>query len=220
MDITWLGHACVRVRTRQATVVMDPADRSAGFDMGRPTAQVVTISHQHPFHDHAAGVRGKPLVIDGPGEYEILGVQLLGVGAPMPAREGAPALRNTTFVLEAEGLHVAHLGGVAVPPTADEAELLASIDILVIPVGCDGVDPVDAARTVRELEPMITIPVAYPDAAGGAKAGKQKAAPKDPLTIFIESIGLDAEEPTAKLSVQRRSLGEQRRLILLEPARG
>ena len=36
VEISWLGHACVRVRTRRAAAVMDPADRSSGFAMGRP----------------------------------------------------------------------------------------------------------------------------------------------------------------------------------------
>ena len=100
MDISWLGHACVRVRTRRAAVVMDPADRSAGFTMGRPSAGIVTVGRRgHPHHSHSAGVRGGPVVLDGPGEYEIAGVQVFGVPGRLPAAEGEPpeASRNTAF---------------------------------------------------------------------------------------------------------------------------
>ena len=102
MDITWLGHAAVRVRTRQAALVMDPTDRSAGLDMARPAGEIATISRpEHPHHNHVKGIKGDPVVVDGPGEYEILGstiddaageafdkiARFMGLGFP-----GGPAL--------------------------------------------------------------------------------------------------------------------------------
>ena len=68
MDITWLGHSAIRVRTRSAAVVMEPAARSEGVEMGRPAAAIVTVSHDHPAHAHAAGVRGDPVVLRRPGD--------------------------------------------------------------------------------------------------------------------------------------------------------
>ena len=211
MDITWLGHACIRIRARTAAVVMDPAAKSAGFDMGRPTADIVTISHHHAAHDNVAGVRGKPLVIDGPGEYEIQGVQLFGIDMTMSGNDtDAAPQRNTTYLLEAEGVRVAHLGGVATAPTTDEAELLSNVDVLVIPLeGGYSVDPEEAARTVRALEPKIAIPVAYVDATAGGGS----------LRTFLDAVGLDVEEPAPKLSIQRRSIGDTQRVVLLEPSR-
>ena len=217
MDISWLGHACVRVRTRQAAVVMDPADRSAGFDMGRPTADIVTISRHHPHHDHSGGVRGQPIVIDGPGEYEISGVQIFGIASPLPASDdtdGAPdpaARRNTAFLVEAEGMHVAHLGSGCRPPAA-EAELLSNVDILILAItGEDHTEPAVAARTVRDLEPKIVIPVGY-----GRSNGREK---QSPLGRFLEATGLTVEDPRERLSIQRGGLGEQQRVVLLEPTR-
>ena len=217
MDISWLGHVCVRVRTRQAAVVMDPADRSAGFDMGRPTADIVTVSRHHPHHDHSPGVRGQPIVIDGPGEYEISGVQVFGIASPLPAADDAEATpdpaarRNTAFLVEAEGMHVAHLGSGCTPPAAD-AELLSNVDILILAIsGEEHAEPAVAARTVRDLEPKIVIPVGYGGQDGDAKQG--------PLGAFLEATGLTVEDPQARLSIQRRGLGEQQRVVLLEPSR-
>ena len=216
MDINWLGHACVRIRTRQAAVVMDPADKSAGFDMGRPAADIVTVSRHHPHHDYAAGVRGQPIVIDGPGEYEIRGVQLFGLPSPLPPGqaeqvEGAPA-RNTAFLLEAEGLHVAHLGGGCTPPSGEEAELLSNVDILIVAIdGDEAVEPEAAARTVRSLEPKIVIPVSYPGPNGHDK--------KSALGAFLEATGLTAGDPQRKLSIQARGLGEEQRVVLLQTQR-
>lgn len=217
MDISWLGRACVRIRTRQAAVVMDPTDKSAGFDMGRPTADIVTVSRHHPHHDYVAGVRGQPVVIDGPGEYEISGVQLFGLPSALPPSDAdgdeATPGRNTAFLLEAEGLHVAHLGSGCVLPKAEEAELLSNVDILIVAIdGDEAVEPEAAARTVRDLEPRIVIPVSYPGPDGRAK--------ESALGAFLEASGLTAEEPLPKLTIQARALGEQQRVVLLEERGG
>ena len=217
VDISWLGHACVRIRTRQAAVVMDPADRSAGFDMGRPTADIVTASRDHPHHAHASGVRGQPIVIDGPGEYEISGVQIFGIANPLPPADGdadppdPASRRNTAFLLEAEELHVAHLGSARRPPSA-EAELLSSVDILILAIGGDDPDgPAAAARTVRDIEPKIVIPIGHE--GPGTRAGP------GPLAAFLEAAGLTVEDPQPRLSIQARRLGDQQRVVLLEPSR-
>ena len=214
MDINWLGHACVRLRTRQAAVVMDPASRDAGFDMGRPAADIVTISRHHPHHGHATGVRGQPIIIDGPGEYEIEGVQLFGLPSPLP-REGddAQSERNTAFVVEAEGLQVAHLGSGCTPPREDEAGLFSSIDILIISIsGDEAVAPERAARTVRDLEPTIVIPVSYDGPAAGP-------AQPSALRAFLDATGLSGGEPLPRLSIRPRGLGEEQRVVLLEASR-
>ena len=196
---------------------MDPANKSAGFDMGRPSANIVTISHQHPHHSHAAGVRGEPIIIDGPGEYEIEGIQLFGILSPLLSESsdtnGEPPLRNTAYIVEADGLQVAHLGGGCTPPSTEEAELLSNLDILIIPIDGDKtVEPTQAARTVRDLEPKIVIPISYPGPrASGAQAQTLKA--------FLDATGLSPEEAQSKLSIQPRQIGEQQSVVLLEASR-
>jgi L-ascorbate metabolism protein UlaG (beta-lactamase superfamily) len=211
VEITWLGYSCVRIRTKQAIVLMDPFERSGGLDMGRPTADIVTISHHAPLYDHVAGVKGTPMVIEGPGEYEVKGVQILGV--PMllrPEQTGEKGGRNVAFMLEAEGLHGAQLGGIGVQPTADDAEPLSNADILIVPIGEGTLDPEQAARTVRMLEPSIVIPVGY----------RFDEAEQDPrLKAFLAAAGIEPEPAVSKLAVQGRSLGDAQRVVLLE-ARG
>ena len=212
MEITWLGNACTRVRTRQAIVLMDPYQREAGLDMGRPTADIITVSHDDPRHGNVAWVRSSALVISAPGEYEVQGVQIIGVRSALrapagaDAAEGAQPERSTVYLVEAEGLHVAHLGAVGRQPSAAEAELLSNADILVIALGEDGLTPDEAARTVRALEPTIIIPVGYSGAAD------------DPvLKAFLTAAGIAVELPIARLSVQGRAATEAQRVVLLEP---
>ncbi|MEZ4553503.1 MAG: MBL fold metallo-hydrolase [Dehalococcoidia bacterium] len=208
MEITWLGHACVRIRTKQAVVLLDPFERSSGLDMGRPTADIVAVSHDHPMHSHIAGVKGEPLVIGGPGEYEVQGVQILGVATSLrPIEDGAKPGRNVAYLVEAEGIHVAHLGDIGIQPTAADAEPLVNADILILPIAEGTLEPDQAARTVRMLEPAIVIPTGH-QADGG----------DDPrLKAFLSAVGIEPEPAVAKLVVQGRTLGDTQRIVLLEP---
>ena len=79
MDITWLGHACFRLRGREAALVTDPFARTLGLTLGRQSADVITVSHDAPHHAAADQIAGEPRVIRGPGEYEIAGIMITGV---------------------------------------------------------------------------------------------------------------------------------------------
>ncbi len=208
MDISWLGHACIRVRAGGTFVVMDPAGRETGYDMGRPTADVVTISNPSPAHNNVRGLRGEPLVLDGPGEYEVQGVQFVAVATSLRAVEdGAKPGRNIAFVLESEELRVAHLGSLGARLTAEQKEQLGDIDVLIVPVAGEGaLEPVEAARVCRELEPRVVIPMLY-------APGDGNTAPAE----FVRALGVEAEAPTARVTIQKRGLTEKTRLVILEP---
>lgn len=209
MDITWHGHAAIRARSREAAVVMDPTDKSAGIDMGRPAGEIVTISRvDHPHHNHVNGVKGEPFVIDGPGEYEVLGVQIEGIPHLWPAAEGEAPEAATLYVLQAEEMRLAHLGGLGQPPTPQQAGELSGVDILFIPIALPGgLAPANAAKVARALEPRIVIPVGYTPPKRGES---------EELKTFIEELGAEAEEPVSRFTVLRRNIGEGRRVVLLE----
>ncbi len=212
MDISWLGHACIRIRTQQTYVIMDPCDKESGYDMGRPVADLVTISNPDAHHSNAKGVRGEPLTVDGPGEYEVKGVQVAGVATflSLPDDE-APAARNTVFVVEAEELHLAHLGVIGAPLTAEQTRELTGVDVLVVPLaGSEGFDVNATARTVRALEPSVVIPVLYP--TKGAGSGKDGL-----LQQFVSGVGVEPESAEARVTLLRRGLPETLQMVLLEP---
>jgi len=210
VDITWLGHAAIRMRARDAAVVMDPTDKSAGNDMGRPDGSIITISHDHPHHNHVKGVKGEAMVLDGAGEYEISGVQIQAFRSQLRPVEGVEPVerRGTVFIFEAEEMRLAHLGGLGVVPPSALAEELTGLDILFMPIGCeDGLPADQAARVTRSLEPTIVIPVAY-------EPGPDGKAPE--LEAFVERLGGTAEEPVSRFTVNRRTLGDGLRIVLLE----
>src|SRR5207244_11432988 len=74
MELVWIGRSCFRLRGRDATVITDPCNKSSGYNLGRATADLVTISNGHPHHNAAEEVAGEPPVLDGPGESEVSGL--------------------------------------------------------------------------------------------------------------------------------------------------
>ena len=209
MEISWLGYGCVRVRARTAAVVMDPYTREGGLDMSRPNADIVTVSHDDPRHNNVSGVRGEPLVITGPGEYEVQGIQIQGIrtslkSATLPL-DGPARDRNIAFVLEAENLRVVQLGSIGGPPTSEEAEELQNADIMFVTIGPDGLSADDAARAVRILEPTMIIPVGY---------GTTGTEDLD-LKAFLVASGIAPEAPVQRFSVQSKG-SETQRVILLD----
>ncbi len=211
MDITWMGHAATRIRTRAAAVVMDPYNKSVGGTMGRPDAHIITISHQDAMRNGIADVAptdGAPMVLDGPGEYEIRGVLIESARASLRPVEGADpeSLRSVIWHFEAEDLRVAHLGGLGTQPTKEQLDLLSTVDIVIIPIGLeDGLTPVEAAKAIRALEPTITIPVGYDPAGDGEQ-----------LKAFAAALSLTPEAPVSRFTIARRATSEERRLVTLE----
>ncbi|HEY2594534.1 MAG TPA: MBL fold metallo-hydrolase, partial [Chloroflexota bacterium] len=79
MELSWLGHACFRLRGRDVTILTDPYEADGwGYGPLAASANVVTISNDHPHHAGLGGIDGQPHVLRGPGEYEIGGALIWG----------------------------------------------------------------------------------------------------------------------------------------------
>ena len=206
MELTWLGHSCFRLRAKEATVVTDPYDRSTGYSLGRPNADLVTVSLDDPAHNHVDGVAGSPRVIAGPGEFEIASTSVVGVST---WHDREKTRRNVAYVIELEDLRVCHLGAIGVVPTSDQVEEIGSIDILLVPVGGgDALDAPPAAETVNLLEPKLVIPMHYKTDIEKTKL--------DPIDRFLKEMGAKSPETHAKIAVTRSSLPDETQLLVLD----
>lgn len=206
MEFIWLGHACFRLRTREAAIITDPCPKSTGYSIGRPTADIVTVSSEHPDHSYLAGVAGKPLVFWGPGEYESAGVLITGVSA---CDVGSNGLKNTAYVIEAEGLRVCHLGALSCVPTLEQAEEMSGVDVLLVPVGGGAyLNASAASETISLLEPKVIIPMTY---ATPASTGKL-----DGLDAFLREAGAPPGEPLPRLAVTHSSLPDEPQVSVLD----
>ena len=209
MDITWLGHSCFRIRGSQATVITDPYPPSLGYSLGKPTAHIVTVSHQHPNHSYVQGVSGEPRQITGPGEYEISGVLVIGMATFHDAVGGRKQGRNTVYLMEIDEVSVCHLGDLGHVLTAAQVEEIDNVDVLLLPVG--GVSTINApmaAEVVRRLEPKVVVPMHY----------KTQAINRELESVgrFLKEIGVKQIDPQPKLSFTKSSLPASTQVFLLD----
>ena len=214
MDITWLGHGAVRVRSGSTALIMDPFSDDTGLRLPpqQSQAQVVTISGDDRNVSAVENVTGepKPVVINGPGEYEASGFRIKGIRTPRYAAEGETAW-NTIYVVELEGMVLANLGDPARLLAAREIEDLASPSVLIIAVGSKtGYSPADAVEMVNSIEPKIVIPVLY--AHPGNRTDLRELGP------FLSELGAKPGEPLNRANITRSNLPEETAVTLLNPA--
>lgn len=209
MEITWLGHSCFKIRANQSTLITDPFPPGPGYSLNEPTANIVTVSHQHPGHSHTQIVGGTPRLISGPGEYEIRDFFILGVATFHDEERGRLRGKNTAYVIEVEDVFICHLGALGHILTPEQVEELDNVDILLLPVGgITTINAPQAAQIVRQLEPKIVVPMHF-------RTPAYLDSQFEPVDRFLKEIGIK-ENPQPHLSVSRANLPASLQVILLD----
>jgi L-ascorbate metabolism protein UlaG (beta-lactamase superfamily) len=208
VDITWLGHSCFRIKGSQAVVITDPFPPDLGYSLGKPTADIVTVSHQHPSHAYVQGVGGEPRIVQGPGEYEISGVLIIGVATFHDAEGGKKRGKNTVFLMEVDGISVCHLGDLGHVLSSEQVEEIGDVDVLLLPVGgASTIGAAMAAEVIRQLEPKAVVPMHYKTPFINREL--------DPVEKFLKEMGMEQIEPRPKLSLSRTNLPVSTQVFLL-----
>ncbi|MAF85509.1 MAG: lactamase [Dehalococcoidales bacterium] len=211
MDITWLGHSCFKIRGSHATVITDPYPPTLGYSLGKPTAHIVTVSHQHPSHAYVQGIGGEPKLITGPGEYEVRDVLVIGIATFHDAARGRKQGKNTAYLVEVDEVSVCHLGDLGHVLTADQVEGIEGVDVLLLPVGGRStINASMAAEVVRQLEPKVVVPMHYRTKAVSGEL--------EPVENFLKEMGVIQIDPQPKLSLTKSSLPVSMQVFLLDYA--
>jgi len=208
MEITWLGHSCFRIKGSQATIITDPYPPDSGYSLGKLTARIVTVSHQHPSHSYVRGISGEPKLVAGPGEYEISGVLIIGIPTFHDADGGRIRGKNTVYLMEVDGIAICHLGDLGHALTEEQVEEIDDVDVLLLPVG--GVSTIDApvaTEVIRRLEPGVVIPMHY-------KTPELKRE-LEPVDKFLKEMGIGQIDSQPKLSLTQSSLPTSTQVFLL-----
>lgn len=164
MIISCIGHAEFLLELENGMrIVTDPYDSSCGYPVMDIHAAAVTVSHGHHDHNAVENVQGADRIIDTAGEHTLApDVKVTAVPCFHDEAGGSKRGRNLMFLIEAEGLRVAHLGDLGHLPTAEQAAALAPVDVLMLPVG--GFYTIDAAtakETAQLLQAQVILPMHY-----------------------------------------------------------
>ncbi|HEY8448694.1 MAG TPA: MBL fold metallo-hydrolase [Thermomicrobiales bacterium] len=209
-EFRWYGHNCFRIRAREATIITDPVGRVTGYAMPKQTADIVTISHDHPGHTNLDAVRPEYQVVRGPGEYELHEVFITGIRTYHDTERGAQRGYNTVYLLEIEGMVVCHLGDLGHPLSTEQIETLSAPDVLLVPAGGGTViDAATAAEITSQLEPKVVIPMQFATEFGDKTLGG--------VDVFCKHLGVQVPPAEEKLNLRPSDLGETMRVVVLRP---
>ncbi|MGD9576728.1 MAG: MBL fold metallo-hydrolase [Syntrophorhabdus sp.] len=168
MKIKWYGHAAFKVTTDSGVcVIIDPYQSGAfggALSYGKITdaADIVLTSHDHDDHNYRGDIKGEYKHINKEGAYEENGVTIKAFPCFHDPSEGKERGKNLIFVIEADGLRLAHMGDLGHILTNDIAEKLGSIDVILLPVGgFYTIDADEAGKVMREINPKVTIPMHF-----------------------------------------------------------
>lgn len=214
MDITYLGQASFKIKTKTGSLVTDPYDsKILGLKFPATEADIVTISHNHADHNAVENVANTKKVISGPGEYEINGISVIGIQTYHDDKKGAERGKNTIYIIEAEGFRLLHLGDLGHKLEDHEIKEIGVIDVLFIPVG--GYYTIDAKQGVevyKQVGASIIVPMHY------AVAGLNDEIAQNllPVDDFLKESGLRVEN-LPKLSLKEGDkLSDEEYAVVLE----
>ena len=157
MQIIWHGHSCFELVEQDYHIVIDPFQPGSvgtAFPDLDLEADEVLVTHEHRDHNGRECVR---LRTGRTSPFTITELQ----GAHDFAR-GRLRGPNTIFLIEANGVRVAHFGDQGGPLLPDQKKALKNLDAAMIPTGGILVwEPDEAVRQCESLQPRVIIPMHY-----------------------------------------------------------
>ena len=207
MTINWYGQSCFKIQGKEVTLVTDPFDKSIGLNPPRVRADIVTVSHQHPDHNNLGVIKENPFIINGPGEYSVKGVTVLGISSFHDAQRGKERGLNTIYVIEMGDIRLGHLGDLGHLLSDRQLEMVNGIDILMIPVG--GVYTIDAQKAgevINQIDPRIVIPMHYQTPGLTLKIDK--------LDKFLKEMAV-SPSPVTKLTIKKKELSQEKTEVVV-----
>ncbi|HXH41841.1 MAG TPA: MBL fold metallo-hydrolase [Thermoanaerobaculia bacterium] len=172
--IEYIAHSCFRIHTAGgARLLIDPfASRVwLGYDFPRKlAADAILITHPHYDHDADVLIGNQPppwtsdvRVLRDPGAYNVSGIPITGIRGKHAGPWGKEfGQTNTIWLIELDGLRIAHLGDNG-PLTEANFQELGRVDILMMPIDAKHHILKDAEiQAIRKaLHPRIIIPMHY-----------------------------------------------------------
>jgi len=211
MDVQFYGANCLRINSKQATIVIDDTLKSFGKKSITKKSDIALLTGGKDVDISSAETAR--IKIDVPGEYEISTVSFKGIPARAHMDE-AGQTNATIFKIVINDIRVVVTGHIHPDLSEEQFEQIGSVDVLIIPVGGNGytLDPVGAAKLIKSLEPSITIPTHY-----DIKDFSYEV-PQQSLEEVLKVLPMEPAETLDKYKLKPGStLPEVKQLIILEP---
>lgn len=203
MDIKWYGGSAFQVKTKSASLFIDPG--SSPIKLAKTDTDFKLLSL--PGLDSDKSIAS--LTVSQPGEYEAKGAIVEAYNASLGSKEYQVDDTNV-FIIRDEGITLMHLGSLNHTLSEELMQMADTVDILLIPAGNQGyLDADAAAKLVKVVEPRIVVPYHYQTTGLDVTA--------DPQEKVVKAFGITPIE-TEKMTITRANLPEDTiELYILKP---
>jgi L-ascorbate metabolism protein UlaG (beta-lactamase superfamily) len=168
MKIKWYGHAAFKITTEGGVrVIIDPYQSGAfggALSYGKITEEtdIVLTSHDHDDHNYTKDIKGTFKHINKEGIYKEKGLTIKAFPCYHDPSEGKERGNNLVFMIEADGLRLAHMGDLGHTLAQETVKKMGRVDIVLLPVGgFYTIDSDEAGMVMNEIKPKFTIPMHY-----------------------------------------------------------
>jgi len=203
MVITYHGGQFFKIQQGDTTIAINPPAKTNRF--GANIGLVSLNDADFNGTDNLSYGEREPLVISGPGEYEVGGIFIQGFGVPVGYKKQQRI--NTVYYITLEKMRICFLGVLEKPTLSEKMEeQMTEVDILFVPIsGGDVLSPADAYKIARLLGAKIVIPMHY----------EKDTAPS--VKKFLEEASEKSVEPIEKLTIRKKDVeGKEGEVVILK----
>ncbi len=206
MDLQFYGGNCLVLSSKGVRLVIDDNLTELGQKDVIRTDDIAVYTAAHGVPKTAR------LVIDGPGEYEVSGLSIVGIAARGHMDE-EKAHSATMYKVMFDDTNYLFIGHIYPELNDDQLETIGMVDVMVAPVGGNGytLDSVGALHLVKKIEPKVFIPTHYDE------AGVHYPVEQQSLDQALKNLSMEQKEPVAKFRYKPgESLNNTTQLVILE----
>lgn len=204
MIVTYHGESCLKIQYGDFTLAYNPPSKTKDGKVPRFGANVVLVSTRTDATNGPENMeygQTKPFVIDGPGDYEITGLSIKGIGDTVKLNN--ESYINTVYRMNLDGMSLVFLGLANDEMLTPEFRgKIGTCDIIFVPLGHDNLSNQMVYKTAIGTDASLIIPFGSDDAK---------------IKSFLKEAGEDKVVPIDKLTVKKKDLaGKEGEVILLK----
>src|SRR5260221_3444115 len=210
MDLQYYGANCVVLSTKGVRLVLDDNLTELGFKAVARADDILLYTGAHGLPQTASR-----LIVDGPGEYEVSGLSVVGIAVrEHMGTEGTKAA--TMYKIMTDDANYLLTGHIYPDLSDEQLESIGTVDVMVVPVGGNGytLDPVGALQLIKKIEPKVVIPTHYDDDAVHYPVSQQS------LDQALKNLGMEPKETLAKWRFKPAEVGDTTQLVGLGSSQG
>lgn len=187
MEIRLINNRTALIKGKNESVILNPTLEEIKSNKTNSRVVLVTEKKYDQF-----GLNGEKVIIRGPGEYEVGGIEVTGLSGG----EG-----QTIYIITVDGVDVGVVGNLSVELTDKKIERVAEIDVLVVALG--NMTNKTILKWAKKWGANYVIPMNYEDKEGAVKS-------------FLDEADREDLEPVEVLKVEKDNLPEGMEIVVLK----